>query len=178
VKRCRRTQSGGTNAHARCNRRLCCCRTVGRGMLARLTRAGRRSGRPRTARASGQAGRDGSGRPTGTARAGRRDGTAFRASRHLRSQQQLRFELQPGRTAGLGDLPRRDHRDFKDRRRGFSRMQQHAGTGLGAVHEREEVSPDGPGRKNVVQCRNQSEAISAITSSADTPCQNRTGERS
>ena len=89
----------------------------------------------------GKQGATGPAGPQGTARAGRRDGAAFRASRHLCSEQQLRFELQPGRAAGLCDLSRSYDRHFKKWRRGFGGMQQYAGTSLGAVHEREEIGP-------------------------------------
>jgi hypothetical protein len=51
-------------------------------------------------------------------------------------------------------------------------VQQHARPGISALHE----AVGTPGK--AAQCRNQSDAISAIASRADTPCQNRTGERS
>ncbi len=76
-------------------------------------------------------------RPGRTARPTRprRRHRAACAAPGLRRQQQLRPDLQPGRTHGVGHLPRWRNFDHTECRYRFGDLQQQPRTGTGAVHE-------------------------------------------
>ena len=126
-------KDGEIDAHIICSYR-CNCGVRARGLLgpARTCRSARVRWSSRTRRPTrGRRPR----RSTWSARPHRVDGTASRTARELRSEQQLRSNLQSGRSFGGRDLPRRDNRNVERRRRGIGGVQQHAGTGARAVHE-------------------------------------------